>query len=162
MALLQFINLAGSSGGGSSGFNITYPSGTTAGTTLVLPILWKNSNGVVTGVTDDQSQTWTSGITAITMGNYKVGFWYFQNTAASASVIHVATSAPCNHCTWLAEESGIATSGSVFDSTAVPVGQLQTAVTSFSSGAMTSSTQANLVLYGFSASQTSANVSYAA
>lgn len=165
MAQVQFNYATNFTAGGASNTGQVTCSATGAGNFYLVYFAWKTAQGVsLTNVTDNQSQTLQQLNAPIVQGGTTINGYYMQNTAAGVTAVNFKLSSTTTsiYGIWIAEESGIVTSGSPFDTTAQPTGQNQAAVTSFTSGAMTSSTQANLVLYGWSFSGTSTNVSYAA
>ena len=167
MALIQNPSLGG---GSSNAFVLPLTQAVTSGDFLLVNLFWKSSLQTLaaTPMTDNTgggSLTWTQNGSTLTWGNYSLAQYYVQNcgvgSSAATSVTAHFTAGGGDVALWLAEESGIVTSGSPFDTTALYTRINQPAVTSFSSGAMANSTQATLVLYGMAVSNTSANVAFA-
>jgi hypothetical protein len=155
---------ASSAGGATNTATVSLPNtGTVVLSAILLALSVKTSQGALSSVTDDKGNTYTNLGPSTAQGNYTAYFWGCQNATAGAKVLtlHFSGTTVTTYTGYAWEESGLATSGGLLDATAVPVGNAQSAVTSWTTNNMVGSSSPNLKLYGFVFSGTSTNQAFA-
>jgi hypothetical protein len=133
MALVQAV--ANDNGAGAATITATISS-STAGNCLVV-VIGRNGR-LITGVTDNQSQTYVQAYTPLNNGTEDTSTWVFPNTAAGVTLITATFSSSQGSVIFAIEESGLETS-SVVDASAVTAGAVQ-ATWSSSATAISSTT----------------------
>jgi hypothetical protein len=151
-------SVSGDVGGSSTIYTITLPKPSTKGSTIIVGS-WFKAPATFTSLIDSASQSYTPVGTALLVGTqYYLQLYYFRNSVAGVTTITQTISDINAQSLCVAEESNLVTSGSILDATAVQVSANQTIPsTTFTSGAMATSTKPSLVLYGLYGSEDSSN-----
>lgn len=155
MALLQCVAVDSAGGAGSLAVNAGNGwVGTTAGSTIVVGVFYRNTGGVtISSVTDSAADSFTVAFAAVANGNYSGVIYYLSNVGAGVTSVTASFSAGNPAIMFVAEESGVALSGAADGAN----GLQNATVTAWASGALNTTNAAD-VLYGFAGSSSSATV----
>lgn len=140
----------GSTGGGAGTTVVTVGITTTTGNLLVVGVV--NKLATATGISDSKSNTWTNLYLNNIATSENLSLWYAKNITGGAShTVSITVSAGGGDCAIVVQEfSGIDTT-SPFDIKGIGA---NTATMSLTSGASSSTTNANDLVVGFMATTT--------